>query len=300
MAESAKPTASVPDGAVSVVALGIMQDGGLPHAGCRCGRCVAAARDPAAARRVTCLAVVDTRPEAAQVWLIDATPDISAQLLALGELLGPHPHRRGRLRQPAGIFLTHAHLGHIGGLPQLGPEAMAVSAMPVYASPGLVTLLRDSAIWRPATANFIWHPRRPNISIPLAPGLSLTPLVVPHRDEWGVGTYAYRIDGPERSLLYVPDIDDWRLWPAAREQVAAVNVALVDASFYSADELGGRPPVAHPLVPETLAFFDGLTEKLVLTHLNHTNPLLDADSEAQQAVAAAGATVAQEGQVWPL
>lgn len=300
MAESALPPGAIPDSSVSVVVLGIMQDGGLPHAGCRCARCSAAARDPSAARLVTGLAVVDTRPDAAQVWLVDATPDIGAQLLALGDLLGPHPYRRGRLRQPAGIFLTHAHLGHIGGLPQLGPEAMAVSALPVYASPGLVTLLRDSAIWRPATANFIWHPRRPNVSVLLAPGLSLTPLAVPHRDEWGVGTYAYRIEGPERSLLYVPDIDDWRLWPAAREQVAAADVALVDASFYSADELGGRPPVAHPLVPETLAYFEGLTEKLVLTHLNHTNPLLEAGSEARQAVAAAGAVVAQRGQVWTL
>lgn len=300
MAERSSPYLSVPEDTVSVVVLGIMQDGGLPHAGCRCERCLTAARDPEAARRVASLAVVDTRPETAQVWLIDATPDIGAQLLSLGAVLGPHPRRRDRLRQPAGVFLTHAHLGHIGGLPQLGPEAMSVVGLPVYASPGLVTLLRESSIWRPATANFIWHPRRPNIPVTLARGLSITPLAVPHRDEWGVGTYAYRIEGPQRSVLYVPDIDAWNLWPAALEHVAAVDVALVDASFFSADELGGRPPPAHPLVPDTLAFFGELSRKLVLTHLNHTNPLLDAGSEAQQQVAAAGATIAQEGQQWAL
>ncbi len=300
MADRNNPAIAVPENGVSVVVLGIMQDGGLPHAGCRCRRCMAAVRDPGAARRVASLAVVDTRPETAQVWLIDATPDIGAQLLSLSDLLGPHPRRRSRLRQPAGIFLTHAHLGHIGGLPQLGPEAMSVVGLPVYASPGLVTLLRESSIWRPATANFIWHPRRPNSRVPLAPGLTITPLAVPHRDEWGVGTYAYLIAGPERSLLYVPDIDAWSLWPAAREYVAAVDLAVVDASFFSADELGGRPPVAHPLVPDTLAYFGDLSPKLVLTHINHTNPLLDAGSEAQQAVADAGAAIAQEGQVWLL
>ena len=34
------------EGAVTAVILGIMQDGGLPHAGCSCVRCVAAFHEP--------------------------------------------------------------------------------------------------------------------------------------------------------------------------------------------------------------------------------------------------------------
>ena len=46
---------------VTAVVLGIMQDGGLPHAGCRCERCVAAFNDPAKMEYVACLGLVDTR-----------------------------------------------------------------------------------------------------------------------------------------------------------------------------------------------------------------------------------------------
>jgi pyrroloquinoline quinone biosynthesis protein B len=71
---------------------------------------------------------------------------------------------------------------------------------------------------------------------------------------------------------------------------------LVDATFYSRDEIGGRSSVPHPLVPETLAFWDGLPCQLILTHLNHTNPLLDENSHERVSVLAAGAQVAVIGQ----
>ena len=35
----------IPENQVTAVVLGIMQDGGLPHAGCRCPRCAAAFAD---------------------------------------------------------------------------------------------------------------------------------------------------------------------------------------------------------------------------------------------------------------
>lgn len=123
---------------------------------------------------------------------------------------------------------------------------------------------------------------------------------MPHRDEWGAGTFAFRIQGPSRSLLYVPDIDRWQEWPAARATVAAADVALVDATFFSVAELGGRPPVAHPLVPDTLDYFAADISKLVLIHLNHTNPALDDGSAERALVYASGATIARQGQVFSL
>jgi pyrroloquinoline quinone biosynthesis protein B len=77
-------------------------------------------------------------------------------------------------------------------------------------------------------------------------------------------------------------------------------VALVDASFFSLEELGGRPSVAHPLVTETLSFFAGVKTRLVLTHLNHTNPLLDEGSRARERIAAADVHTAYTGQKWNL
>lgn len=290
----------LPPNQVSAVVLGVMQDGGLPHVGCRCMRCVAAYRDPARGEYAACLAIVDRRSAEAGVWLIDATPDIKYQLELLAEVLGPHSTYPNRLRQPNGIFLTHAHMGHVGGLPQLGPEAMAVQDMPVYAAPGLVRLLQETQLWRPLVENLDLVRLAAGETATLADDLRVTAVPVPHRDECGVGTYAYRVQGPAKSLLYLPDIDGWEQWPEAREELASVDVALVDATFYSHDELGGQPPVAHPLVPHTLRLFGDLAGRLVLTHVNHTNPVLDADSSERAAVLATGARIAHTGQVFVL
>jgi pyrroloquinoline quinone biosynthesis protein B len=203
----------------------------------------------------------------------------------------------GRFRQPDGLFLTHAHMGHTAGLAQLGPEGMNVQQLPVYASDGLVRVLGDTRLWRPLVDNLELKTLSPEEPVILAANLSLTPIEVPHRDELGTGTFAFHIQGPARALLYVPDIDGWEQWPAAQRVIAGADLTLADASFYSAQEIGGRPPVAHPLVPDTIAFFASLPTQLVLTHLNHTNRLLDRQSRAREELASQGVTVAHFGQV---
>jgi pyrroloquinoline quinone biosynthesis protein B len=273
-----------------------MQDAGLPHVGCRCPRCVVAYRDPRRTEYAVALALVDNGRRPAGVWLVDATPDIRHQLNLLARWLGPDLEPGKRLRQPDGVLLTHAHMGHTAGLAQLGPEGMNVHDLPVYGPAGVLDVLQETRLWQPLRAGLSLVPLPPGRPYGLSDHLSVTPLAVPHRDELGAGTFAYHVQGPARSLLYVPDVDGWEQWPGARAALAAVDVALLDATFYSRDELGGRAPVAHPLVPETMSLAE-LPGRLVLTHLNHTNPLLDEHGEARRMVAAAGVDVARTGEV---
>ena len=282
---------------VTVQVLGALQDGGLPHIACQCARCRAALADPSRRQYAASIAIVDKRQARAAVWLVDATPDLKWQLDMLAVDLGMHEKRPDRLR---GIFLTHAHMGHIGGLPQLGPEAMAVERLPLFATPALIALLKDTVLWKTVVSRLLLTPVFTDVPVTLAQDLSLTLVAVPHRDEWGVGTAGCLIRGPRKSLLYVPDIDSWDLWPEAQARLAAVDFALVDASFYSTAELGGRAPVTHPLVPDTLARFGDTAARLVLTHINHTNPILDENSRERRAVEQAGVRIARQGELFHL
>src|SRR3954451_6115909 len=73
--------AAVPPAAPRVVVLGIAQDGGMPQTGCDCSHCSAARGNPALARHVASLAI--HIPQTGHVYLVDATPDLPAQIEAI-------------------------------------------------------------------------------------------------------------------------------------------------------------------------------------------------------------------------
>ena len=99
----ASPTADViQDSDPYVMVLGIAQDGGVPQAGTKEHPAWA---DPDARRLAVSLALVD--PVSSERWLFEATPDFREQLHEL-DRQAPVTHKPGI----AGIFLTHAHIGH--------------------------------------------------------------------------------------------------------------------------------------------------------------------------------------------
>lgn len=285
-----------------------MQDGGLPHAGCLCAHCTAVRQADLPPHYVTSMGVVaeptDPQTTDTAVYLLDATPDIAHQLHHLAPWLGRQSQQPHRLRQPAAIFLTHAHMGHINGLAQLSKEAMNVQNLPLYAAPHLLQLLAENQLWRPLVTQLDLRPLLPQQPITLGEQLTLTPHLVPHRNEWGTGTFAFELRGANGSLLYLPDIDSWAEWAEAEGVLSQVDVAVVDGSFYSRAELGtGRhTAVPHATIPETIRFWHNhnLPSQLVLTHFNHTNPVLDPMSEAHTAVVKSGATIGQPGLRWSL
>jgi len=273
-----------------VVVLGTLQDGGSPHMGCEKECC----KNPDASRKVVSLGLID--PVSNKKFLLEASPDFVAQTRMLKAFL---PSSANTL--PDGIFLTHAHIGHYAGLMFLGREAMNSKAVPVYAMPKMKSFLENNGPWsqlvtlnniqiKPLTAGN-WE----NIS----PTLRVKPFLVPHRDEFSE-TVGFIIEGPHKKLLFIPDIDKWEKWRTAIVSlVKEVDHALIDGTFFSAAEVGNRniAEIPHPLVQESMKLFDSLSakekEKIIFIHFNHTNPLLNEQSEEARLLKSKGFRIAE-------
>jgi pyrroloquinoline quinone biosynthesis protein B len=281
-------------GAPYLYVLGVVQDAGYPQAGCYEAHCLPGWRDPRLRRGAVSLGLIDTASQ--RKYLFEATPDLPAQLYALES---EAPAERFEL---AGIFLTHAHIGHYAGLMHLGREAMGARDVPVYAMPRMAGFLRSSGPWSQLVDN------RNIRLLPLADGqqqdlggLRVTPFLVPHRDEYAE-TVGYRIAGPNHAAVFIPDIDKWQRWQTdLAGLVGSVDYALLDATFFADGELPGRDmsQIPHPFVTETMAALEHLPaperRKVWFIHMNHTNPLLVPGSAESRQVRAQGYNIAAEG-----
>jgi pyrroloquinoline quinone biosynthesis protein B len=284
--------------------LGTAQDGGLPHAGCSGPRCERARRDPTFARRVASLAIVVPRERAPHaVYLVDASPDLPAQLTAVSDLRG-EPSGRVDRAPVDGVLLTHAHVGHYLGLAYFGLEAISTHQLPVWCTPRMAEYLRANGPWSQLVtrSNVDLHAIEPGGGFVLEGGVRVVVEPVPHRDEYA-DTAGFRLIGPNRTLLYVPDTDAWAAWqPTLEDRLQGVDVAIVDGTFYSPDELPGRDlsQIPHPLITDTIqrlapAVAAGELE-VYFTHMNHSNPALEPESAPRRAIEAAGFGVLADGQ----
>lgn len=284
-----------------VIILGNAQDGGYPQAGCNRPHCKPGWDDPERRRFVSSIAVVD--PSSGERWLFDATPDFPEQLRMLDQVA---PRRAGAPILD-GIFLTHAHIGHYTGLMHLGREVLGAKRVPVYAMPRMRELLEENGPWSQLVTldNVSLRELADGGRIQLNERISVTPFLVPHRDEFSE-TVGYLIEGPSRRVAFVPDIDKWERWDRPIESlIASVDVALLDATFYADGEIS-RPisEVPHPFVSESIERFSSLPiserEKVWFIHLNHTNPALQEGTGARREVEAAGHRIAEQGDMIPL
>jgi pyrroloquinoline quinone biosynthesis protein B len=292
-----------PSLAPRVVVLGIAQDGGMPQTGCDCSHCAAARRNPALARHVASLAI--RVPKTDHVYLVDATPDLPAQIEAIHAF---HHHPQGKTdRAPVdGVLLTHAHIGHYLGLAHFGFESLNTRGIPTWASPRMAAYLRANGPWSQLVRleNIRLREFQPGQPFELEKGITVKPLQAPHRDEYS-DTMAFLIQGPRKTLLYVPDTDTWKTWPKPLTDVLRdekVDVALLDGTFYSPDELPDRDvsKIKHPLITQTMDLLEPLVKagkvRVCFTHLNHSNPLFDKNGAARRAIEARGFRVAEEGE----
>jgi len=271
--------------------LGTIQDGGIPHMGCNKVCCLKYFKNNTFRVGVSSLGISNLKNETN--YLIDATPNINHQLKALIGTSNPSEKLNG-------VFLTHAHMGHYSGLLNFGREAMNSKNIPLYLMPRFYNFIQDNGPWNQLVKleNVMLKRIYDREKITLESNLSITPIQVPHRDEYSE-TVGFLIEGNKKSALYIPDIDKWEKWNnSIIELIKNVDYAFLDGTFYDEKEVNNRDisEIPHPFIIESLKLFNPLDEseknKIYFIHLNHTNPLLNSDSSEYNRVIREGFNVA--------
>ena len=277
-----------------VLVLGTAQDGGYPQTGCSKICCKSLFDNNKFTNYVSSIALVIPN----ECYLFDCTPDFKYQLNLLNKYTSCIP---------SGIYLTHAHMGHYTGLINLGRESMNTSNMKVHAFEKMSRFLKNNA---PFSQLVLIK----NISLNLLKDkevnlinndTTIEPFLVDHRGEFSE-TCGFRIKGKNKSLIFIPDIDNWDNVPI-KEFVSRNDFLLLDGTFYSNKEINFRDvkEIPHPFIEDSVKLFDQILSledrnKIYFTHLNHTNPLWNKESDEYANLIGKGYRIAEQNQIFRL
>ena len=238
---------------------------GIPAIGCDCHNCARARREGGRLARLR-PCVLFSLP--GYELLMDTPPDIREELEVNG------------VRKIDGIFLSHEHADHTGGLKEFMFWRQSID---LFAEPRLYRrLIRE-----------YWDNRLPEVVSYLAvhpgaevrfKGFSFTPFEVQHTVPcFGLAIY----EGPHR-VFHVADSGD-RLSNFARCLITKADVLIVNTPFFSPVETE-----KHVSVEEAISLKAELgVKRLVLTHIAHHN--LPHDELEDYVAQFEGVTVAYDG-----
>jgi pyrroloquinoline quinone biosynthesis protein B len=274
--------------------LGNTQDAGLPHIGCQHKFCQDNF-DKYDQYFVTSIAVVDS--DLRKYIMFEATPDIAYQLNNLNNSIFQE------FLLPESLYITHAHIGHYTGLMYFGREALGSKNLLVKVLPKMSEFLKSNGPWNQLVNINNIEIQKLNFgeSNNELTNISVTPIKVPHRDEYSE-TAGYVIQGKNKKALFLPDIDKWEKWDKNLVHLTEeFDYLLLDATFYDSKEINRDiNEIPHPLVTETMSLLDNLSSelkvKVYFIHMNHTNLMLDPESELSKLVESKGFNIARLGQ----
>jgi pyrroloquinoline quinone biosynthesis protein B len=307
---------------VRVTILGSAAGGGLPQWNCGCDNCVLVRSGSSRIRARTqdSIAIefpaIDTPASASgaieperNVCLVNASPDVLQQLQATRALFP-----RGKRHSPiATVVLSNGDMDHILGLFSLRESY----SFTILCTPRVWDGLNRNPMMRTLQrfANHVtFAPLMLGVPFAIAPGHTVTALslrgklpvhlegALPDSPEDNVGLVFRSSTG--RSMLYASACahpDDLK-----HHATADIDVALVDGTFFTEDELGvqglgsgtaksmAHAPISGP--NGSLAQFSTwAVKRTIYTHINNTNPVLIEDSPARAQVLGAGLEVAFDG-----
>lgn len=281
---------------VKVTLLGIAQDGGRPQAGCNKPCCDSIQRDDWS--YPVSLGIVG---DDGKGHLIEASRHLTDQLEIWGH------------NEISDVWLTHAHLGHVDGLGLFGKETMGKIGLNLHLSASMLDLVHNNPYWKSLLDQNVFKPKLflNDEIIETGSQFTIQAVQVPHRDELS-DMHAFLIKGEKKNLLFLPDHDTWEETlkfhgvDTIRAFLAkySVDIALIDGTFWSSDELSGRfqHEVPHPPVGLTLEMLEERREddpEILFIHLNHTNPLY-LDGKERQIVIDLGWQIGEQGMIFDI
>jgi pyrroloquinoline quinone biosynthesis protein B len=288
---------------MEITVLGTASIGGVPEWDCTCPNCAAARMNPSLRRTRSSIAVTD---DGDRYVLVDAGHDLKTQLETYG--LTPRPEKAGKTHRESrldSIFLTHGHADH----------TVCVAELPLYGPPDLVDFLFGSEedphyfgeLGRLARDYVRPVKLMTDETVTRLGGIEIRGFEVRHTQvltggrRYPSSTYAYEISHGGGRIVYAPDIG--LLDDAVLSRLVGADVFLVDATFWWDDELqrvSGIPVTSYHLghVPqeEAVKILSGVdVGRVIYTHFNHTNPVLDDKQPYKAMVVGAGQENAFDG-----
>ena len=285
--------------------LGSAAGGGFPQWNCRCPTCEAARTGAAAPRTQSSLAI---RGADGPWFVANASPDLRQQLEAL-----PAERAGGVRAAPvAGVLLTDAEIDHTAGLLLLRESSTPIR---VYASEAVRSALTDGFPVLRILGDYCgveWRTLEPGRSVGIAgSSLEVESFAVggdAPRYLAGAGVEAAGLVFRDRAtggiLTYVPGLA--RLDDDVLGRLGGSDVVLVDGTFWRDDELarlGISQRTARQMGHVALSGPGGALEayarlerpRVILVHINNTNPVLLDSSPERDAVQRAGLEVGYDG-----
>lgn len=262
---------------MEVKILGNIQDGGLPHMGCECELCQAAREDPCRQKFVSSILLREDSSEDSFRYLIDASPDIRNQIS--GKYID-------------GVFIPHHEIGHATGLLFFGEQGIDANGVTVFCNDRVENFLMKNDPYR-------YLVDRDNIDISQVQdgerkdlqGVDLE-VREEHHENLNREVSTYFLEGPEKTLYYVPDIHEWS--DSVVGSIREADIAIIDGTFWSRDEIDRYDEVPHPPIEETMGQMEDFETEIYFTHINHTNPVLREGSDERQELEDRGFRIAEQ------
>ena len=296
---------------MEITVLGTASIGGVPEWDCTCPNCAAARKKPELRRTRSSITVT---LDGHHHILFDAGHDLKTQLET--NKIVPLPETAGKTFRESrldSVFLTHGHADHSVGVAEFCTGKSF--ELPLYGPPDLIEFLFGTdgdpnyfgELGRLAKNYVKPIPLDEEDAIERLDGVLVRGFEVPHTQVLEDGkkypstTYAYEIMHQDKRVIYAPDLG--KLDPWLLKRLEGADLFLMDATFWwdnELDRISGIPITSYQLghVPQEVSvelLRDKEIGRVIYTHFNHTNPVLDISGHHRRIVENVGQEIAHDG-----